>query len=100
MVSRLGHEVIEAGGGALGLEKIGETNPDCIICDLLMPEVSGFMVLEELQKKGNTIPVIILTADIQDSVRETCLSLGARVVLNKPPKDVILGEAINNYLNL
>ncbi len=64
-----GYKVMVAPGGKEALEMLKEATPCAIILDIMMPEVDGFMVLEELKKKEETrdVPVIILTAkDITD----------------------------------
>jgi len=43
---------------------------------MLMPEFDGFQFLEALKKKGTNIPVIVLTADIQDTSEERCKRSG------------------------
>ena len=79
-----GHEILEAARGEDGLEMISSHSPDCILLDILMPGVSGMDILSRFQSEGSQIPVIVVTADIQDSVREKCLQLGAFEVINKP----------------
>ncbi|MCW6037952.1 response regulator [Spirulina subsalsa FACHB-351] len=81
-----GHEVIEATNGKHCLEMLENHQPDCLFLDLLMPEMNGYEVLEALQHQGKHLPVVVVTADIQDTSRERCLNLGAIAVLNKPPK--------------
>ncbi len=78
------YEVLEADNGALGLAMIIKHSPDIIISDLLMPEMDGFEVLESLRSQGITIPVIIISADIQETTRRRVLELGATTLLNKP----------------
>ncbi len=82
---------IEADNGRLGLEMAERESPDAIIVDLLMPDLNGIEFLQAIQEKGITIPVIVLTSDIQDATRDLCLKLGARSFLNKPlrPDDLI-----------
>ena len=82
-----GHEVIEASDGNACLEQLAEAEPDLIFLDLVMPEMDGMEVLKHLQAAEHTVPVIVLTADIQDVVREECLQLGAVAFINKPPKE-------------
>ena len=60
-----GHDLLEAGSGKDGLEMAEKHMPDCILLDLLMPDVEGFDVLEALGEKDLKIPVIVLTANIQ-----------------------------------
>jgi CheY-like chemotaxis protein len=89
-----GHETIEATNGKEGLDLAEQYQPHCIVCDMVMPDVGGIEVLTTLKAKKSLIPVIILTADIQDPVREQCLSLGARAFLNKPLKKEELLDAL------
>lgn len=97
-VQKAEHEVLEAENGQECLEKVAQNSPDCIILDLLMPELDGFGVLKALQEQGSKIPVIVLSADIQDSVREECENLGAFNILRKPPKAPEIIEAITQAI--
>ena len=93
-----GYEIIEAVNGKIGLEKAESEKPDCILSDLLMPEMGGVELLSSLKEKGIAIPVIILSSDIQDSAKSRCMDLGAKVFLNKPPKKDDLLIAIKGVL--
>ena len=79
-----GHETAEAKDGELGLTAIAEGAFDCVLCDLVMPNKDGFAVLESLKDKFHRPPVIVVTADIQESAKKQCLELGAVGFLNKP----------------
>ncbi|MBM4310482.1 MAG: response regulator [Deltaproteobacteria bacterium] len=79
-----GFEVLEAENGLLGLDVLKKEKPDAVITDLLMPEMDGYELLERLRSDGSQVPVIVITADIQDSTREKVLQSGARAVMNKP----------------
>ena len=78
------YEILEAANGSAAFELISKTTPDCILCDSLMPVMDGLGLLEKLKASGNKIPVIMLTANIQEQVRARCLELGAQDVLTKP----------------
>lgn len=93
-----GHEIIEATDGQNAIEKISKENPDLIILDILMPIMDGIEVLKELQHLQNNIPVIMLTADIQDTTKNECLTLGAKAFINKPVKGKELIPVINSVL--
>ncbi|MBN1848255.1 MAG: response regulator [Deltaproteobacteria bacterium] len=80
------YEILEAENGIAGLKAIQEQEPDCIISDLLMPEMDGYGFLENLKKQNITIPVIIITADIQETTKNKIIQSGAVGVINKPPK--------------
>ncbi len=98
MARAAGHETLEAADGTQGLEKAATCAPDCIVLDLLMPEVSGFEVLRRLRDRGSKIPAIVLTADIQKGTRQQCMELGAVTLLNKPVKEDEIIEAIKKAL--
>lgn len=95
-----GYAIIEASNGREGLQAIRDRAPDCILLDLLMPDLNGLQVLEALQAEGSAIPVIVLTADIQQTTRQQCLDLGALLVINKPPNRDELLAAIQKALDL
>lgn len=65
---------------------------DAIVLDLMMPHISGEELLRELREKGNTTPVLILTAKGRIEDKEKCFSLGADDYLTKPfePKELLL----------
>lgn len=89
-----GHEVLEAGSGLQGLELAMTRSPDCIFLDLLMPDLDGREVLQILRDQGLKIPVLVITADIQETTRQECLNLGAVAVLKKVLKPEILRQGI------
>lgn len=81
-----GYTTLEAHNGREGLEMIRTHKPDCVILDLLMPEMEGREVLNAMRSEGLQVPTIVVTADIQESTRLECLKLGAIAVLHKLPK--------------
>lgn len=89
---------IEADNGRTGLEMAERESPDGIIVDLLMPDMDGIEFLKAIREKGISIPVIVLTSDIQDTTRELCLELGARTFLNKPLRKEELIPALKGVL--
>ena len=93
-----GYEVIEAINGREALLKVGTDKPDCILLDLLMPDMSGFDVLSTLKAGGLTVPSIILTADIQQTSKKKCQDLGAVDFINKPPHESDLLNSIERAL--
>jgi CheY-like chemotaxis protein len=93
-----GHDSTEAGNGRQALAMIAADPPDLLLIDLIMPEMNGMDILETLREQRSRIPVIVVTADIQDTVRQECLALGAAAVLHKPPQKEALLAAINTAL--
>ena len=83
----LGFDVDTATSGILGIERAtGDPQPDVIILDVRMPEIDGFEVNARLKADPRTsgIPVIFLSANVQDTARQAALSAGAFAYLKKP----------------
>ena len=87
-----GHETVVAGSGSTGIEMARSEHPDVIVLDLMMPDVTGYDVLEVLREDNDTkdLPIVVLTAVTMQRERDRCLSKGADAVLIKPfdPRDV------------
>lgn len=96
---REGYEVIEAENGSAGLEIIRSQALDCVLLDLLMPEMTGQALLKEIRRERLDIPVIVMTADVQSTTREACLALGATAVLHKPREAEELADAVRSVFN-
>src|SRR5690349_19162627 len=65
-LERDGHEIVTAGNGAEALAAVQTSPPELILLDVMMPDIDGWGVLEQLKSKLGTpfseIPVIMLTA--------------------------------------
>ena len=94
-VSAEGHSTLEAFDGAHGLEMAETYRPDCIISDILMPKMTGLELFERLRSRGLKIPVIALTADIQETTRRRCEDFGVVRFLNKPLKKADLVDSLS-----
>ncbi|MCD7037867.1 response regulator [Pseudomonas marginalis] len=69
------------------LELFNSFEPDLVILDLHMPELDGFAVLEQLNRRipnGEYLPILVLTADATRDTRLRALALGARDFISKP----------------
>lgn len=81
-----GFEAIGAENGVIGVQRAIEHIPDLVICDIMMPEMDGYGVLEELRKdpRTATIPFIFLTARTERVDMRQGMELGADDFLTKP----------------
>lgn len=91
--------IVEAENGKDTLSKIEKENPDLVMLDLLMPEMGGLEVLEKLAEREISPPVIVLSADIQETTKRKCLDLGAIRFLKKPPKREDISRAVKEVLD-
>lgn len=94
-----GYEILEATCGREALEIVQNHAPDCILTDLLMPDINGFELLQMLKDQGFTIPTIIISADIQETSRDRGYELGASAFVNKPPKEAQLRQTVRQIFN-
>ena len=83
MLSREGFDVILAPNGAEGMKLFDSMNPDLVLLDLMLPEVSGTEVCKYIRSKSNT-PVIMLTAKDTEIDKVVGLELGADDYVTKP----------------
>ena len=105
-VSRMleGHfRVLTAESGPIALQiAAAEPRPDLILLDVMMPEMDGYEVIQRLQGNEATrdIPVIFVTARVNDEDEQHGLSLGAADYITKPLRPSILLARIRNHLKL
>ena len=94
------YEVEAARNGIIGLELVAEFQPDLIICDIMMPELDGYQVLEAVRKvpKHANTPFIFLSAKADNGDVRQGMILGADDYLTKPFKDTELFAAVEARL--
>lgn len=89
-----GCTVLEAANGKEAIDMVHEHQPDCILTDLLMPEMDGFQFIQMLRDKNYDTPVAVISADIQDTSRQAAMELGVIEFLNKPAKEAEVRQMI------
>lgn len=95
-----GYKMLTASNGRIGIEKAKTENPDIIVCDIMMPEVDGYGVLESLSKDPTTmhIPFIFLSAKTEHTEIRKGMDMGADDYLTKPFEEEELISAIESRL--
>jgi DNA-binding NarL/FixJ family response regulator len=88
-----GYEVVTAENGQEALEVLDKETPDMIICDVMMPQMDGYSLVEHVRKNPRTswIPVLFLSAKGQSQDRVKGLNTGADVYMVKPfePEELV-----------
>jgi adenylate cyclase len=101
-LTRAGHDVVEAEGGAAALALLQHGTFDLVLLDLIMPDVTGYEVLCRLKAEPATkeIPVIMISAldDLDSIVR--CIEAGAVDYLPKPFDPTLLHARIGSTLEI
>ncbi len=79
-----GYEVNFAEDGESGLKNILEGDYNLVLLDVMLPKMSGFDVCKTVRKKGNNVPIILLTAKGEEIDKVLGLELGADDYITKP----------------
>ncbi len=79
-----GYDVLMAQDGCTGLEMASDQAVDLILLDVMLPEMSGFDLCQQLRRIGNKLPIIMLTARGQEIDKVLGLKLGADDYMTKP----------------
>ena len=85
-LDRAGYEVLRAGDGQQALDLARERHPDLAVLDVMMPKLTGYDVTRELRANAETsrIPVILLTARVQEADVARGFEAGADDYVKKP----------------
>lgn len=96
-----GYRVFEADNGSKGVDHAKLHHPDLILCDIMMPEMNGYEVLNELSHQSQTkiIPFIFITALDDRRHFRTGMEMGADDYLTKPFTIVELTTAVKTRLD-
>ncbi|TAN47178.1 MAG: response regulator [Methylococcaceae bacterium] len=105
MLGRLGYEAHVAGNGRELLEMLGHTRYGLVLMDLEMPVMNGYEAAAAIRKAevetgGRRIPIVCLTANAMEGIKDKCLALGMDGFVTKPVSFQTLGEAVHAGLNL
>lgn len=83
-LARDGHEVTVSHDGSEGLKLARETAPDLIVLDLMLPGMDGLEICRRLREEKNDVPVIMLTARVDEADKLSGLDYGADDYMTKP----------------
>jgi len=86
-----------ANDGDVALESFSKFNPDIVLLDIMMPKFNGISVLRSIRKKSE-VPIIFLTAKIEEEDKILGLDLGADDYITKPFSARELTSRINSVL--
>lgn len=92
LLSDDGYEVVEARTGSEGLAKAGELNGaiDLLLCDMLLPELSGFDLAEQLVERYPKLKVLFITGYVEGEIVQRSLTQLGASFLDKPFQPAVL----------
>ena len=79
-----GYQVTTAASGKVGLQHLTKEVPDCIVLDVMLPDLNGYQVCEQIRRAKINTPIIMLTAKAQEYDKIRGLEVGADDYLTKP----------------
>jgi two-component system alkaline phosphatase synthesis response regulator PhoP len=96
-----GYEVLVAYNGEEALNQARKENPDLILLDLMLPKLDGYKVcrLLKFDERYKHIPILMLTAKIQEKDKITGMETGANEYITKPFDMDELMKKVKGYLN-
>jgi len=96
-----GYDVVEASDGEEAMRKVAEERPDVVLLDVMMPKMDGWQVLAALKGDPVTsdIPVVMLTAKVQDQDQIKGWSGGAAEYITKPFSPLALSQVLEEVLS-
>lgn len=89
ILTKAGHQVIEASSGSDAIPRVKSERPDCVVMDVVMPGINGFQATRTLSRDPATagIPIIVCSSKSQETDRVWALRQGAREYVIKPVKE-------------
>ena len=93
-------ELTETSNGQEGVQKFKEVRPNLTFLDLTMPVMDGFDALKAIKEEDNLAVVMVLSSDIQKKTVEKVVTLGADMVIPKPPSAASIQEALTKAAKL
>ncbi len=99
-LKKAGFTVVTAGNGLEALERVAAERPDVILLDWMMPDMDGYETCRRLKADPATagIPVIFLTARVQEAEVARALALGAAGCIGKPFDALTLGQRVRELV--
>lgn len=97
-----GYEVVTAGGGEEALRRVGETAPDVVLLDVMMPDMDGFEVCRRIRSTPETswLPVVMVTALQETADRVAALEAGADDFLTKPVDEIEVEARVKSLVRV
>lgn len=98
LLESAGAEAVVAEDGAIALELLHQRRFGVVLMDLQMPVMGGIECTEKIRARGDTTPIIAMTASAMPSDRDLCFSVGMNEFLSKPVNIEFLAKALQRWL--
>lgn len=95
------HQTSQAENGQEGYNAFDREHYDLIITDINMPILNGFEMIAKIRQttQGKTTPIIVLSTEFSDDIKQQGKNLGVSAWMVKPTQDSVLNEVVTALLN-
>lgn len=97
-LTRIGHDVSVVADGAQALDYLGHERFDLVLMDMQMPVMDGLEATRRLRARGETLPILAMTANATAEDAQRCLESGMQAVIKKPVDIAELQDKIQRHL--
>lgn len=98
-LARRGFEVMQASDGDEAITLLGQDEIHLALVDYQMPRVTGLQVMQHVCQSDRPLPCVLMSAELDDRIREAAFNLNAYQVLSKPVTFVELSSVIGAALH-
>ena len=95
-LKREGYEVLTAGNGLEGLNRINRDQPDLVILDVMLPGIDGYEIARRIRSQPETeqLPILMLSGKVRAEDKTTGLQVGANDYLSKPASPALIVQKV------
>ena len=95
-LKREGYEVITAGNGLEGLNKINRDQPDLVVLDVMLPGIDGYEIARRIRSQPETekLLILMLSGKVRAEDKNTGLQVGANDYLSKPASPALIAQKV------
>jgi len=92
------HDIIQAENGQEAFDLVGSEQPDLVLSDWNMPEMTGIECLEALRASGSQVPFGFVTSEGSPEMREKAANAGALFLIAKPFNEDTFKDALDGVI--
>ncbi len=93
-----GHDIVEAEDGRDAYDKVQSEQPDLVLSDWNMPNMTGIECLQALRSSGSTVPFGFVTSEGSEEMRGRAADAGALFLIAKPFNEETFTEALDGVI--
>ena len=92
------HDIVEAEDGRDALDKVGAEQPDLVLSDWNMPNMTGIECLQALRSSGSSVPFGFVTSEGSQEMRDKAADAGALFLIAKPFNEETFRENLDGVI--